>query len=182
MSTTAAHTSARSSARASAGPIGWFRSAEDWLDQRGRAAWIAAMVLGFIFVWPVGLALLAYMIWGKRMFGKSCRHRGNHGSDRQRAWASEWGRTDRTAWRPSGNATFDAYKADTLRRLEDEQEAFEGFLQRLREAKDKTEFDSFMDDRARRTRAGEGGEADTGATSGTVSGPGAEGDARRGEY
>jgi len=51
----------------------------------------------------------------------------------------------------SGNAAFDAYKADTLRRLEDEQQSFEDFLRRLREAKDKTEFDDFMNDRARRT-------------------------------
>jgi hypothetical protein len=32
--------------------------------------------------------------------------------------------------------------------LEDEQTAFESFLQRLRDAKDKAEFDQFMDDRA----------------------------------
>jgi hypothetical protein len=54
--------------------------------------------------------------------------------------------------RSSGNSAFDAYKAETLRRLEDEQEAFEAFLQRLREAKDKTEFDAFMDDRAKAAR------------------------------
>lgn len=47
----------------------------------------------------------------------------------------------------TGNSAFDAYKADTLRRLEDEQRAFETFLQRLREAKDKSEFDAFMEDR-----------------------------------
>ena len=40
-----------------------------------------------------------------------------------------------------------------LRRLEDEQTAFESFLQRLREAKDKSEFDSFMEDRARAASA-----------------------------
>ncbi len=54
--------------------------------------------------------------------------------------------------RPTGNTAFDAYKADTLRRLEDEQESFEEFLERLREAKDKAEFDQFMDDRARAAR------------------------------
>ena len=43
-------------------------SGRDWLDDRGKGAWIAAMVLGFIVFWPVGLALLAYMIWSKRMF------------------------------------------------------------------------------------------------------------------
>lgn len=60
-------------------------------------------------------------------------------------------RTLRTTMTSSGNAAFDAYKADTLRRLEDEQQSFEDFLRRLREAKDKTEFDDFMNDRARRT-------------------------------
>jgi hypothetical protein len=40
----------------------WFERSETWLDRKGKGAWIAAMVLGFIFFWPVGLALLAYMI------------------------------------------------------------------------------------------------------------------------
>ena len=40
----------------------WFSRAEAWLDEKGKGAWIAAMVLGFIFFWPIGLALLAYMI------------------------------------------------------------------------------------------------------------------------
>lgn len=53
------------------------------------------------------------------------------------------------AMKPSGNSAFDAYKADTLRRLEDEQASFEQFLERLREAKDKSEFDQFMDERAK---------------------------------
>jgi hypothetical protein len=126
----------------STGPMSWPRRAEAWLDDRGKAAWIAAMVLGFIIFWPVGLALLAYMIWSKRMFNKSDRcgsrwkhhhHMGRHGG----------------AWGSSGNTAFDAYKMETLRRLEDEQQAFEAFLQRLRDAKDKQEFDAFMEDRAR---------------------------------
>lgn len=52
--------------------------------------------------------------------------------------------------RSTGNSAFDTYKADTLRRLEEEQASFEAFLERLREAKDKSEFDQFMDDRAKR--------------------------------
>ncbi|MDU8911272.1 DUF2852 domain-containing protein [Aestuariicoccus sp. MJ-SS9] len=118
---------------------GWLTRAEAWLDHKGKGAWIAAMVLGFIFFWPVGLALLAYLIWSKRMFSKSCR-----GSNRTRHAF--------TAMKSSGNSAFDAYKAETLRRLEEEQESFEAFLERLREAKDKAEFDQFMDDRARKAR------------------------------
>lgn len=47
----------------------------------------------------------------------------------------------------SGNAAFDAYREETLKRLEDEQNEFESFLEQLRHAKDKAEFDQFMDDR-----------------------------------
>ncbi|WP_171174211.1 DUF2852 domain-containing protein [Ruegeria sp. HKCCD8929] len=118
---------------------GWLYRAEAWLDQKGKGAWIAAMVLGFVFFWPIGLALLAYMIWSKRMFSKSCR--------RSKTW-----RSHATAMTPSGNSAFDAYKADTLARLEREQHDFEAFLERLREAKDKAEFDQFMDERARAAR------------------------------
>ncbi|MBP0482833.1 DUF2852 domain-containing protein [Sagittula salina] len=120
---------------------GWLSRSEAWLDSKGKGAWIAAMVLGFIFFWPVGLALLGYMIWSKRMFGKGCSHRRTNHTARHTAWA---------AMKPSGNSAFDAYKTETLRRLEHEQEAFEAFLERLREAKDKAEFDQFMDDRAKR--------------------------------
>ena len=135
-------TTASPNARTTSGGIlFWLRRAEAWLDDRGKGAWLAAMALGFVLVWPLGLALLGYMIWSKRMFNcsSSCGQRRRH-SGMGRAGAS------------SGNAAFDAYKADTLRRLEDEQMAFESFLQRLRDAKDKAEFDTFMEDRTRASR------------------------------
>jgi hypothetical protein len=47
----------------------------------------------------------------------------------------------------SGNLTFDEYRAETLRRLEQEQSDFQDFLGRLRMAKDKAEFDQFMAER-----------------------------------
>ena len=117
---------------AHAGRGNFLSRSENWLDARGKVAWIAAMILGFIFFWPVGLALLAYMIWSKRMFNGSCAARTRHAH---------------SAFKSSGNSAFDSYKAETLRRLQDEQDSFEAFLQRLREAKDKAEFDQFMDDR-----------------------------------
>jgi hypothetical protein len=124
-----------------------FRRAEGWLDQRGKWAWIAAMVLGFVIFWPVGLALLAYMIWGKQMFARSCGNRRTHDH------GHSWGRHAMRAGQATGNHAFDDYKAQALRRLEEEQEAFEAFLQRLRNSKDKTEFDAFMEDRARANAA-----------------------------
>ncbi|MFZ1470705.1 MAG: DUF2852 domain-containing protein [Paracoccaceae bacterium] len=138
----------------SGGLLSLLRRIEAGLDLIGPGAWIALMVLGFVFTGPFGLILLAYMIWGKKMFGSSCRNRG-FGRHAPRDGAQDrnafWGCGTKGGHRQSGNASFDAYKAETLRRLEDEQEAFEGFLQRLREAKDKSEFDTFMDDRARRS-------------------------------
>ncbi|MFT4013142.1 MAG: DUF2852 domain-containing protein [Paracoccus sp. (in: a-proteobacteria)] len=108
----------------------------DWLDERGKAAWIIAMILGFVAAWPLGLAILGYMIWSKRMF--SCRHR--HHSHSRRFGGPVYSQ-------PSGNAAFDAYREETLKRLEDEQREFVDFLQKLREAKDKAEFDQFMQNR-----------------------------------
>jgi len=59
------------------------------------------------------------------------------------------GLTPDAAPAPTGNASFDAYRNDMLDRLEMEQENFEAFVDRLRDAKDKAEFDTFMDDRAK---------------------------------
>lgn len=131
------------------GILSWPARAEAFLDARGRGAWIAAMVLGFIVFWPVGLFLVIYMTatkrWSKHMFGRSCQNR-NWGQN-----AGQWGaaRWDGRAFQKTGNSAFDAYRAETLRRLEEEQAAFESFLSRLREAKDKQEFDAFMEERAR---------------------------------
>lgn len=128
----------------------WLVRGRDWLDARGKGAWIALMVLGFIAFWPIGLAVLAYTIWSKRMF---------NGRNRMMTdCAPRMGR-HMAAFRSSGNAAFDSYKADMLRRLEDEQEAFESFLKRLRDAKDKAEFDQFMEDRASRSAEAQPSEA-----------------------
>lgn len=102
----------------------------DWLDARGKPAWLAAMVLGFILFWPVGLAILGYMIWSKRMF---CSQPGASGRSHARHFTQ-----------PTGNSAFDAYREETLKRLEDENRQFADFLEKLREAKDKAEFDEFM--------------------------------------
>lgn len=125
-----------SAATADTTHMGWFSRSEAWMDSKGKGAWIAAMVLGFVFFWPVGLALVLYITytnrWSNKMFSKSCsRH-----SRRMHVMT------------PTGNSAFDAYREDTLRRLEDEQRSFETFLERLREAKDKAEFDQFMEERA----------------------------------
>ncbi|MFN6952793.1 MAG: DUF2852 domain-containing protein [Albidovulum sp.] len=131
-------------------PQGGFRNSlrrgEAWLDAKGKWAWIAFTVLGFVINPFLGLAILAYLIWGKQMFARSC-------GQRRHAHDHSCGRHAMRAGQPTGNRAFDDYKAEALRRLEEEQEAFEAFLQRLRASKDKTEFDSFMEERARDTAA-----------------------------
>ena len=115
------------------------------LDELGKPAWIALMILGFFVWWPFGLATLAFMMGSGRM--------------------TSWKGRDMTRWygagpagtwwypspRPSGNRAFDEYREDTLRRLEEEQREFQEFLVRLRMAKDKAEFDQFMAERRPRT-------------------------------
>jgi hypothetical protein len=59
-------------------------------------------------------------------------------------FGSSWGQPS------SGNHAFDEYRTETLRRLEEEQREFRDFLDRLRFAKDKAEFDQFMADRRNR--------------------------------
>jgi len=142
------------------------------------------MVLGFIVFWPIGLAILAYIIWSGRM---GCGWHGTR-SDierwRERATrrvnraAERWERK-RARWeehmqhwsghhdhglRPSGNHAFDEYREEALRKLEEEATEFRAFLERLRAAKDRAEFDEFM--RERRTR-----QAETGTGQGSTSPP-----------
>ena len=116
------------------------------LDDLGKGAWIAVMVLAFVIFWPAGLAILAYLIWSGRM---GCWKRAKW-QDMGRA-RGRWHNTERGSggfrYESSGNTAFDEYRAETLHRLEEEQEEFLSFLDRLRQAKDKAEFDQFMADR-----------------------------------
>ncbi len=119
------------------------------LDDYGRAGWITVMILGFVICWPVGLAILAFMLWSGRMGNGPMRGRGRwhfEGSRRERRdrWFAGCTRSS------SGNVAFDEYREETLKRLEDEQQEFKDFLHRLRHAKDKAEFDEFMAERRRR--------------------------------
>jgi len=61
-----------------------------------------------------------------------------------------WWRGGRRAASSTGNRAFDAYREETLHRLEDDQRQFAEFLDHLRRAKDEAEFEQFMADRARR--------------------------------
>jgi hypothetical protein len=125
------------------------------LDELGKPAWIVLMILGFWFWWPLGLATLAFIYGSGRM---SCWSH-HQGTDRwQRKMERFQEKMDRMRdkmggrdwWGnppSSGNRAFDEYRVETLRRLEEEQREFRDFLDRLRHARDKAEFDQFMAER-----------------------------------
>ena len=132
------------------------------LDDIGKPAWIGLMIVSFILFWPAGMVVLGYLIGSGRImgcgtYGRQDRwqrrvDRMQQGMERMQQAASSWG----SGWcgpnrqASSGNHAFDEYRAETLRRLEDEQRDFLDFLNRLRHAKDKAEFDQFMAERMRR--------------------------------
>jgi Protein of unknown function (DUF2852) len=117
------------------------------LDEIGKPAWIALTVLGFALFWPIGLATLAFVIgsgrmgcWKRRRFAEWQAGGGDRMQERWRRWQGGGS---------SGNRAFDEYREATLRRLEEEQREFMAFLDRLRLAKDKAEFDQFLAERRR---------------------------------
>ena len=121
------------------------------IDEFGKPAWIVLMILGFWAWWPLGLAILAFTIGSGRM-GCWNHHGMNRWQDKMDRMCSKvdwWGTTPPS----SGNRAFDEYRTDTLRRLEEEQREFKEFLQRLRFAKDRAEFDQFMAERRNRPDA-----------------------------
>ncbi len=129
------------------------------LDELGRPAWIALMVLGFIVWWPLGLTLLVFTLWSGRM-GCWNHHSVTRWQDKMDRMQSKMDRmrgrmegASRGFWGnapSSGNRAFDEYRSETIRRLEEEQREFQEFLRRLRFAKDKAEFDQFMAERRNR--------------------------------
>ena len=132
------------------------------LDNIGKPAWIGLMIVSFVLWWPLGLVVLGYLVGSGRM---SCWAHGGgerwqrrmermqERMERMQGAAERWGGGRRYRG-TSGNRAFDEYRAETLRRLEEEQREFMEFLDRLRHAKDKVEFDQFMAERGRRPEAG----------------------------
>jgi hypothetical protein len=116
------------------------------LDEVPTPIWIALGLLGFLVWWPLGLLVLALAIWRGSML--CCGFGFGHGNDRvDRSPAAREGAAPP---RTSGNRAFDAYREDTLKRLEEEQRSFREYLERLRNAKDRAEFEQFMEERRAR--------------------------------
>jgi hypothetical protein len=113
---------------------------------------VILMVAGFVAWWPLGLAMIAWMIWGDRMQAWWYANRAEvKAFDPVGAMKNATRGAGFGAINPTGNAAFDAYRAETLARLEeqrrklaDEEREFNDFLVQLRKARDKEEFERFM--------------------------------------
>lgn len=127
-----------------------------YLSEIPRPYFIVAMVFGFVWFWPAGLVVLAYLLASGRMRRRgSAPGRWHNTATPQDGGGFGWGAGGslRGWWRgeqpTSSNRAFDDYRAETIRRLEEEQKEFMEYLERLRQARDKQEFDSFMAERRR---------------------------------
>jgi hypothetical protein len=119
---------------------------------------IGAMVAGFVVFWPLGLIAL-FLKWKNGEMWKGSASTAAPWANFKTPDFSNWN----AGWRSqassygfsgSGNAAFDEYKREQLkrldeerRRLDEEQKAFRDFVERLRRAKDQDEFDRFMAER-----------------------------------
>ena len=116
------------------------------LDELGELAWVPVVLLAAVMAWRSRSALLAGLGGSGRLAlrGAQAGLPGNWitGPVAAFRWALGIRQT-------SGNGSFDVYRDDALRRLEDEQREFRAFLARLHQARDRSEFDAYMAERAR---------------------------------
>lgn len=120
-----------------------------------RPAWtpvtIAMMIIGFMLFWPLGLAMLAYILWGDRL--DQFKSDVNKATERASCAFSKRDTPFRSAG-PTGNVAFDDWRESELKRLHEERmkldamrAEFDEYARELRRAKDEAEFKSFMANR-----------------------------------
>lgn len=114
-------------------------------------ATIALMVLGFVVFWPLGLAMLGYIMFGERLQAFK--------QDVNEAASGMFAGVGRAKQRygsgfSTGNVAFDDWRKAELERLDEERRKldemraeFDDYVAEVRRAKDRDEFDRFMRDR-----------------------------------
>lgn len=116
----------------------------------GRGLEIAGIILGFIFVWPLALAYLVWKMCGYPKYDEAKSFfRDTFG--RARDDLASRGAAGFGGFASTGNAAFDDYRRSEIERLEEErrkldEEArdFRNFVEELKRAKDREEFDAYM--------------------------------------
>ncbi|NKB51692.1 MAG: DUF2852 domain-containing protein [Rhizobiaceae bacterium] len=135
-----------------------------------RPAWtpvtIAMMIIGFMIFWPLGVAMIAYIIWGDRL--DKFKSDVNTATEKASCMFSKRDHSFRAHSR-TGNVAFDDWREAELKRLHEERmkldamrAEFDDYARELRRAKDEAEFKGFMAERAKRV------DSDSGADAGEV--------------
>ena len=115
-----------------------------------RPAWtpvtIALTVLGFMVFWPLGLAMIAYIVWGDRL--DAFKTDANRATD---ALFGSFKRPTPAGFGRSGNVAFDDWRETEMTRLDEErrklsemEREFDEYQRELRRAKDREEFEAFL--------------------------------------
>lgn len=123
-----------------------------------RPAWtpvtIAMMIIGFMIFWPLGLAMLAYILWGDRL--DQFKSDVNSATEKASCMFSRRDHSFKSHGR-TGNVAFDDWREAELKRLHEERmkldamrAEFDDYARELRRAKDEQEFNGFMAERAKR--------------------------------
>jgi hypothetical protein len=134
----------------------------DWRGKPWKPVEILAMVLGFIVYWPIGFAVLGWKFWQKKSgysgdiisFGREKWEKWAtraHGPERWGFAVKNWSAAG-FGMGSTGNRAFDEWRATELARLEEERQKlvaaereFAEFMENLRHARDREEFERFMD-------------------------------------
>lgn len=123
-------------------------------------ATVALMVLGFVVFWPLGLAMLAYILFGDRFREFKREANGKMDGMFSRCRSGRSSRMNRH-FNDSGNVAFDDWRKGEIERIEAERrkldemrEEFDAYMRELRRARDQEEFDRFMRERNRANRDG----------------------------
>jgi len=151
----------------------------EWANARWRrrgTRWtgfeIIALVLGFIVFWPIGLAILGYKFWQRRSGGPDLQtfvtDKWQDARTMMASNSSSWScgamRRGGRFYSPStGNMAFDEWRTAELarldeerRKLDDAQREFAEYVEAIRRAKDREEFERFMAERRARPANGGG--------------------------
>ena len=122
-----------------------------------RPAWTPATIgltvlLFMLHLWPLGLAMIAYVIWGDRL--DAFKADANRATDSLVSKFGAFGRAAPTGFGRTGNVAFDDWRTDELKRLDEERQRlatmereFADYQRELRRAKDQEEFETFLRNR-----------------------------------
>jgi hypothetical protein len=112
------------------------------------------MVAGFVVFWPLGVLALFLKWKNGEMWPGAASAKAPWSGFKARDFSHWKSQASSYGFSGSGNAAFDDYKREQLKRLdemrrqlEEDQKAFREFVERVRRAKDQEEFDRFMAER-----------------------------------